>query len=121
MKSKTNKGLSNGDHIKILWLPNNRGVKNAYIGFEGIVKIEPYNRFSLFSGKSWLVNIGIDRVKYEFIKKQNGLFKINNVEYYSEESVIHKPVKCCKCGFIPVEYIISGIFFPKYYCSNCKK
>ena len=125
MKSNYNIGLNEGDHIKIVWLPENNFEKNAYIGFEGIVKLNSHSKdgfFSLFSGKSWLTNLNISSCEFNFIKKNSsGLFKINNCGYYSEESVIHRPIKCCKCGFIPFEYIISGMFFPKYYCSNCKK
>jgi len=98
---------------------------NYNIGLnEGIVKIDNKEEgfFSLFNGNAWLTTLNISNVEFTFIKKnKNGLFKINDVGYYPKESVIHNPLKCCKCGFIPVEFIVSGFFFKKYYCLNCKK
>ena len=127
MNKKINFGLNEGDVVKLTYSPcKHYGIKNAYIGFEGIVKLGDHikdGKFSLFSGKSWLTNLNINTDKFEIIKKNtSGLFSINGVDYYSESSVIHKPAKCCKCGFIPVEYIqVNYLFWNKYYCSNCKK
>lgn len=46
-----------GDRIKITWFPDNRGVTNAYIGWEGVV--ENLNKtegtFTLNSGNALLV------------------------------------------------------------------
>ena len=48
---------NNGDRVKITWLPDNRGVTNAYIGWEGIVenvnKVE--GNFALNSGSAILI------------------------------------------------------------------
>lgn len=126
MNKGNNTGLIEGDKVKLTYSPcAHYGDKNAYIGYVGIVKLNRHSKdgkFSLFDGKSWLTNLDINTNKFEVIKRnESGLFKINNVQYYSVESVIHRPRKCCKCGFIPVEYIVGGFFFNKYYCSNCKK
>lgn len=71
MKSNYNIGLNEGDHIKITWLPNIHFQKNAYIGFEGIVKIDNKEEgfFSLFNGNAWLTTLNISNVEFTFIKK----------------------------------------------------
>lgn len=121
-----NFGLNECDEVELLYSPCIHGehIKNAYIGFRGVVKIDNLQegRFSLFSGQAWLVNLNIKTDKFKVIKRNiNGLFKINGTDYYSKEAVIHKPMKCCKCKFIPVEYIWGGFFKSKIYCSNCIK
>lgn len=126
MKSQNNFGLNEGDLVKLKYSPCiHFGYKNAYIGYEGIVKLGDYykdGKFSLFSGKSWLTNLDINTDEFEILKKnETGLFKINGISYYSETSVIKKPKFCCKCKFIPVEYIVSGFLFNRYYCNNCAK
>lgn len=61
-KNHTNKWLQSflkeGDKIKITWLPDNKGVANAYIGFEGIVENKYEGTFILNSGNSILVCFG---------------------------------------------------------------
>jgi hypothetical protein len=56
----------NGDRIKITWFPDNRGIKNAYIGMEGVVEnmntIE--GNFSLNCGTSILICHG----DFDYIK-----------------------------------------------------
>lgn len=124
MKSNLNKALSNGDRIKITWLPDICGEISAYIGYEGIVyDLDKSGSFNLFSGSSWLVGLDVAQVRYDLIKKSQGVFKINGVSYYSsEDNVIHKAKKCCKCKLIPEEYImVNGFFRKRYYCSNCIK
>lgn len=123
MYTGTNIGLCEGDKVELTHSYSVHG-KNAYIGFTGIVKIDNLKegKFSLFSGKSWLTNLSINDDRFKIIKKnKNGMFEIKNVHYYNIESVIHKPKKCCKCGFIPVDYIRAGFFNNKFFCSNCKK
>ena len=50
----------NGDRIKITWLPDNRGVKNAYIGMDGVVEnVDTINgNFDLNCGTSILICSG---------------------------------------------------------------
>jgi len=126
MKYHHNLGLTEGDLVELIDAPNNKGQKNAYIGFIGLVKFEPDTLrsgvFSLFSGSSWLVNISLKKDKFKILKKnQTGFFSINGVNYYSKGHTLHKPKICCKCGFIPEIYIkIIGFFRNKYYCDNCK-
>jgi ribosomal protein L21E len=62
--------LKNGDCIKITYLPsckNGMGTQNPYIGMQGIVHDFNGETFSIFTGYSWLVNIGIKNCKYENI------------------------------------------------------
>lgn len=120
-----NFGLREGDKVELIDSHCiHRGEKNAYIGFTGIVKIDNLKegKFSIFSGKAWLTNLSINDDRFKIIKRNtNGLFQINNVHYYNLESVIHKPKKCCKCGFVPIDYIRGGFFNNRIFCSNCKK
>lgn len=46
-----------GDRIKITWLPDNCGVKNAYIGWEGVVESlnKKQGAFALNSGDAILI------------------------------------------------------------------
>jgi len=93
---------------------------NAYIGFEGIVKVYDHETFNIFSGSAWLTNLNLKDEEFEIIKRnETGLFSIKGVKYYSKSSVMHNPVRCCKCKFIPVEYTKTGLF--KAYCNNCLK
>ena len=58
---------NNGDKIKITWLPDNKGIKNAYIGFEGIVQNinKTEGTFELNSGSGVLVHTGLN---FDYIK-----------------------------------------------------
>ena len=51
---------NNGDHIKITWFPDNSGVTNAYIGWEGVVEnVNKVNgTFDINSGNAVLVCSG---------------------------------------------------------------
>lgn len=60
--------LKNGDIIKIIHLPDNRGERNAYIGMEGEVSDLTGNRFNLFTGDAWLVGLDTETTKYQFIQ-----------------------------------------------------
>lgn len=56
---------SNGDHIRITWLPNNGFHRNAYIGSEGIVHNVSKDGFELKMETAWLI-VG-HRYKFEKI------------------------------------------------------
>ncbi len=57
---------NNGEKIKVTWFPDNRGEKNAYIGWEGVV--EKMNKdegtFCLNSGNAILICHG----NFDYIK-----------------------------------------------------
>lgn len=114
MKTIHNIGVNEGDCLELI--SSTRG--DAYLGFTGTVKLDSEG-FSLFNGHSWLTCLNLHDCKFRIMKRnETGLFHINKVPYYSQNSVLHKPKKCCKCGFIPVEYIVK---WWKTYCTNCYK
>ena len=69
-KSEPKPELKNGDKIKITYLNpcrNGMGMKNPYIGMQGVVHDLTTTDFSLLTETSWLVFIDLKTCKYEYV------------------------------------------------------
>jgi hypothetical protein len=63
--------LKNGDIIKIIYLPDNHGERNVYIGMKGEVRDLMGTRFNVWTGDAWLVGLDTETTKYQFIQSMS--------------------------------------------------